>query len=100
VNISLALQQLLEPALQGYYVRLHNAVFDIVLRDVKMNLSYIIPTCYRSQLNKENTVYIAYSLTKLVPEFHIKWWKNTFLSVIYESVEELFLSSLCASEYS
>lgn len=100
VNISLALQQLLEPSLQAYYVRLHNAVFDIVLRDVKMNLTYIIPSCYRSQLNKENTVYIAYSLTKLVPEFHIKWWKNTFLSIIYESVEELFLSILCAAEYS
>jgi len=97
VNVSAALKALLEPTIKSYVMRLHAVVHDIVLKDINLNLNYIIPLCYRSQLNKDSTIYIAYSLTRLVPEFHVKWWKNSYLLFSYAQIEEMFLAKYHAS---
>jgi len=91
VNVSAQLYILSEPEILSYIERLKEAVYDIVLKDLKLNLVNNIPACYQSQLNKDNKLYLAYSLTKLVPEFHAKWWRSNYLSLVHVLLEERFL---------
>lgn len=77
MNVSTELMILTEPEITFYLSRLQEAVYDIVLKDIKLNLRHNLPACYQSQLNKDITLYLAFSLTRLVPEFHVKWYVTT-----------------------
>eukprot|EP01127_Copromyxa_protea_P010695 TRINITY_DN2626_c0_g1_i1.p1 TRINITY_DN2626_c0_g1~~TRINITY_DN2626_c0_g1_i1.p1 ORF type:complete len:470 (-),score=85.26 TRINITY_DN2626_c0_g1_i1:74-1438(-) len=94
VNISQELQKLIAQPVEAYTVRLKQAMHDLIIKDIRINLKNHVPVCYQNQLDKEKTIYFAYSLTQLVPDYHIKWWKSTYLPLVYSVMEELFLKRL------
>jgi hypothetical protein len=103
INISEELKNLLERPIQAYTSRLKQAVHDLIIKDIRVNLKNHVPVCYQNQvcsllllisftqIDREKTIYFAYSITQLVPDYHIKWWRSTYLSIVYAIVEELFL---------
>jgi len=85
---------MLETAVENYTERLYRAVYNLLLKDIKMNLKNHIPLCYRSQFDREAMIYIAYCITTLVPEFYLKWWKRVYLPLIHQGIQEMFLQEL------
>jgi len=91
-NISEWIRVLLTEPVDAYVSRLQQAVHDVILKDLQHNLKNHIPNCYRNQLTKQITLYFAYSLTKLVPEYHVTWWRENYLPQISTKAEELFIA--------
>eukprot|EP01125_Pyxidicula_operculata_P000634 TRINITY_DN1062_c0_g1_i2.p1 TRINITY_DN1062_c0_g1~~TRINITY_DN1062_c0_g1_i2.p1 ORF type:complete len:526 (-),score=126.05 TRINITY_DN1062_c0_g1_i2:167-1744(-) len=94
INIQSSLRGLLEEPLKSYHEKLQKAVHDIVRKDIQSNLKFHIPLRYQSQVDKDVELYMQYSLTTLVPEFYIKWWKKFYYPHIYQGIEELFLMEI------
>jgi len=93
-NVSGELGRMLGVVVDAYVERLGRAVYAVVLKEVKTNLRNDIPLCYQSQVDHETLVYMAYSLTTLVPEFYLKWWRRVYMPFIQQGIEEIFLKNL------
>eukprot|EP01128_Nolandella_sp_AFSM9_P005852 TRINITY_DN2915_c0_g1_i2.p1 TRINITY_DN2915_c0_g1~~TRINITY_DN2915_c0_g1_i2.p1 ORF type:complete len:567 (-),score=124.59 TRINITY_DN2915_c0_g1_i2:149-1849(-) len=94
VDVAECLRELVLAPLEVYEKQVRQALYDIVLKDVKAHLQMRLPSKFQNQLTKAIKVDIAYSLTQLVPEFFIKWWSSVFLPCIYDAMGELFLKGL------
>ncbi len=50
VNISQELQNLLERPIEAYTERLKQAVHDMIIKDIRINLKNHVPVCYQNQV--------------------------------------------------